>query len=302
MTVSDTSVQQQRSGLDRLTRPAVDEPEIRIRPDGRQLLISRGRRPEADDGQADEEGSVPDPEAEASDRVTRGRITTFSEDARRRCRSLLHSLRRADDLRLLFVTLTYHEQHPSPERAERDFDAFWKRLQRKYPHLSCVWKKEPQRRGVVHFHLILIGTRYIPAQWLSQLWHEVTAETSEAHRKSGVDIEPVWGNQDGKLQAYMAEYLGKESEGAWPEAGGPEWEHPGRFWGVRGRTNLPVASWAEWAVHIDHADAARLIRDQLDRWDVDLPDGVLPPSLIINTRGDPQKDLDRLLDRLDRLA
>lgn len=286
-------------GTGDLDRPALDDAHIRIRPDGRQLVIDRGGRPEPEDEEGPGEGSDgPTPEADGVDLATRGEITEFSEDSRRRVRSLLHSLRRSGDVQLLFVTLTYHQERPGPERAERDLDVFWKRLRRRLPHLSMVWKKEPQKRGVPHFHLILVGTKFIPAQWLSQLWHDVTKETTEQHRKSGVDIEPVWGNQDGKLQAYLSEYLSEEAEGKWPESGGEEWKTPGRFWGVRGRENLPVAPWAEWAVYLDHGDAAQLIRDLLDQWDTDLPDGVLPPTLTLNTRGDPEEAMQSLLDRL----
>jgi hypothetical protein len=282
---------------DLLDRPALDDPGITIRPDGRQLVISRGGHADPDEGESDAEDRDEDSSGQ-TDPAKRGEITEFSEGSRRRVRSLLHSLRRSSDLKMLFATLTYHETRPDPTRAKRDLDAFSKRLRRAFPGLSVIWKMEPQKRGVPHFHLIVIGARFIPVQWLSELWHDVTAETSDEHRKSGVDLEPVWGNEDGKLQAYLSEYLSEESEGAWPEAGGEDWRTPGRFWGVLGRKNLPVAPWADWSVHLDHADAARLIGDLLDEWDTDLPDGVLPPSLIINCRGDPEKTMDALLDRL----
>jgi hypothetical protein len=105
-------------------------------------------------------------------------------------------------------------------------------------------------------------------------------------------------SDDGKLQGYLAKYMSKEMDG-WPtdqlpEAVAAKWSHPGRFWGVFNRRALPVAAWADWAVYLDHADAAMMIADLLDRWGIDL-DGVIPPSLTVNTRGDPEEMLASLL-------
>jgi hypothetical protein len=113
-----------------------------------------------------------------------------------------------------------------------------------------------------------------------------------------VDVERAVHTDDGKLQSYLAKYMSKETT-TWPTDQLPgdvadTWEHPGRYWGVFNRRALPVAAWADWAVYLDHADAAMMIADLLEQWGIDL-DGVIPPSLTVNTRGDPERMLESLV-------
>lgn len=278
-----------------MSREEVEHAHIRMRSGGRQIVIQRGKGAkdvEDDEGNEHEQSSEANgPDAPAK----RGKVTGFSEDSRRRLRDRLHALRR--DAGGLFVTLTYHESAPDPEEAKADLEAFWKRLRRRFPSISAVWKMEPQDRGEPHFHLMIFGVEFLPVQWLSQAWHDVTGEDSDAHEAGGVDLEPFL-NEDGKLQGYMSKYMGEEYD-HWPgtEEGDP-WHTPGRWWGVLSRENLPMAGWDDAAVYVDEADATKLISDLLERWDTDLPDGVIPPSLTINTRGDPGQVLEDLLGRL----
>ena len=226
---------------------------------------------------------------------TRGKIRGFSESSRRRLRELLHAIdRRAD---CLFLTLTYQDYCPTPTEAKRDLDVFWKRLERRFSGLSAVWKVEPQERGHPHFHLLVFGTRFIDAQALSSIWHEVTAETAAQHEAAGVDVEGHI-NLDGRIQWYVSKYLSQTYDG-WPDGGGEEWQEMGRWWGVLGRDDLPIASWADWKVHLNQFDAVQLISELLDEWNVDIPAGIVPPSLLVNCVGEPSDRLDRLLDRLD---
>ena len=289
--------------LKELNRPAFDEAQIRIRPDGRQVIIDRGEIDEDENAdeidfasEASSKGGATakaDGENSPEDPVKRGEITHFSEDARRRLRRTVHALDR--DAASLFVTLTWHKYLPTPEEAHAALDRFWKRLRHRFPEAAALWKMEPQERGYPHFHLLLYGVEWIDPQWLSELWHDVTAETTEEHRKSGVDVEWIRGGQDGKLQAYLATYFGKGEQ--WPEVAGEEWETPGRFWGILERKNLPGAPWADWAAYISEREAAYLIGTLLDEWGVDTG-GALPPTLTINTRGDPSERLQSILDRL----
>jgi hypothetical protein len=285
-------IQWERGDLD---RPATDEACIHVRPDGRQLVIQRGTDPEAAEGAA-ETGSCG---GGATGGGEKQKIVGFSERSRRNLRRTVHSLWR--DEAALFLSMTWHEDLPTPERAKAALDRFGKRLRRHFPGAAFLWKMEPQERGFPHFHILVYGLNWIDAQWVSEQWHECTSETTEQHRKSGVDVE--WVRSDGKLQSYLAEYFA-ETYDEWPEIedGHPEdvvsaWAEPGRFWGIIARENLPVAEWAQWRKYVHHADATSLICDLLDEWGIDL-DGVIPPSLTINTRGDPMDRLDALLDRL----
>ena len=257
---------------------------ISIRKDGRQVRIDCGRR--KDEMPAVEEGSgshdvdtTPDGEEQ--------RITSFSSKARRRLRKTLHSVRR--DARAVFVTLTYHETDPTPFGAKDHLDTFVKRLFRWLSSdmdgvcsPSLVWKMEPQERGVPHFHLLIYGTDFVPVQKLSRIWHESTGESSRQHLKAGVDVESAV-NEDGKLQGYLSKYMGKTYE-QWPGEGG--FLYTGRWWGVRGRSHLPVAEWSP-VLDLDRHEAEAIIRALLDEWEVDMPSYAMPPSLEICTRGDP---------------
>lgn len=276
-------------------RPAFDDPCIAVRPEGRQLVIHRGGTPDSDDDPHPLDGSgnehSPDRNTHEHTGGIRGEITGFSDASRRRLRRKIHGMKRTDHA--VFVSLTYHEGRPTPKEAKEDLDRFWKRISRKLQGVSAIWKMEPQERGVPHFHLFIYGTDYIDAQWVSKEWHECTDETSEDHRRMGVDVE--WVRDDGKVQSYLAKYFSKTFEG-WPDDG-EEWEKPGRFWGTLSRKNLPYARWAKWRKYLHHDDATYLIAQLLEEWDVNTG-GVIPPSLTINTRGDPEERLHSLLDRL----
>ncbi|MCS3824576.1 hypothetical protein GGP92_003301 [Salinibacter ruber] len=213
-------------------------------------------------------------------------MTGFSDCSRRRLRKKLHAMKRGKDG--LFLTLTYHETDPTPDECKAHLDLFWKRLERQFSGISAIWKMEPQERGVVHFHLILYGQSFIPAQLLSSMWNDVNGETSQENRKAGVEVEERSVNEDGKLQSYMAQYMA-ETYDVWPGAEpGDPWQTPGRWWGCLGRENLPWAEWDDARIYLDQHEAKALIRHFLTEWGVDLPDGVVPPSLCICTRGDPE--------------
>jgi hypothetical protein len=198
----------------------------------------------------------------------------------------------------LFLSLTWHEVMPSPGEAKAALNRFSMKFSRRFPGGSYIWKLEPQERGFPHFHLFVYGVPWVDPQKLSELWHECTDEASEQHRKSGVDVE--WVRDDGKVQAYLAEYFDKMGKFQFGNEEEP-WDWPGRFWGVCMRENLPYAEWSDWQKHLEVREAISLIEDLLDSWDVDIPDGVVPPTLMIDTRGDPANRLDSLLDRLGEL-
>ena len=277
-------------------RRAFDDAHIRMRGEGRQLVIDAGEEPEADDHDIHPDRENEAPATEATPPTPQGKdqhITGYSDGQRRRMRKRMHAMDRSADG--LFITLTYHKTDPDPDEVKTHLDLFWKRLRRRFSGISAIWKMEPQERGIPHFHLMLYGQAFIPAQLLSSIWHDVTDETSHKHRKSGVDVQGRSVNEDGKLQAYMGKYMAKTYDG-WPGAEeGDPWAEPGRWWGCLGRENLPWAEWDEAKIHLDQHEAKALIRQLLDEWGVDLPDGVVPPSLCICTRGDPHDWIEKNL-------
>jgi len=270
---------------------AFREAYISVREDGRQIEVARAKKSLEHEDEEAPDGEPVDLEESDSEGSTRGKITHFTRSSRRRLLRLFHSLRR--DVPALLVTLTYHETDPSPKEAKRHLDAFLKRLRRHYAEenvaVGGVWRMEFQERGTVHFHLMLFETRYLNAKNVSEAWHEITDETSEQHRKSGVDVELVEDVE--QAAAYCSKYLAKADT---EETG---WDEPGRFWGGFNRLALPVARWSR-NVRITDEEAAYLIAELLDEWGVDLPRHASVPRLTINTFSDPSDRLDRLIRRL----
>lgn len=260
---------------------AFDPARLDYRPAARQIVIDTGVTDTSDRWSPDGSPGVdPAPSGDGPGGQhgggTRRNIRGFTERSRRRLRRWVHSVPR--DAECLFCTLTYHETDPHPREAKEHLDSLCKRLRRKYPSAAIIWKMEPQQRGTVHFHLLVYGVQYIPASKLSAVWHHITDEDSREHRAAGVDIERGVHRDDGKLQSYLSKYLAKLESNPWQD--------PGRFWGIRGRSELPMGSW-ETAFTMTRAEAQRMIFDLLEEWGVDLPDYVSIPRLTICTRGDP---------------
>lgn len=280
--------------------PEREWPGIHIRPDGRQLAIVLPRydnsgSDDSEEGSCNsEEDSGEDSEEEKSGK--REKISEFTERSRRNLRKLVHSMER--HTHALFMGLTWHEYMPSPAEAKAALNLFSVKFRKRFPGAAYIWKLEPQDRGYPHFHLFVYGVKWVDPQKISELWHECTNEVSDQHRKSGVDVE--WVQEDGKVQAYLAKYFSKTEE---KELGNEDepWDWPRRFWGKCNAHNLPYAEWGDKPKYLADYQAIALINDLLEEWDVDIPDGVIPPTLMINTRGDPAERMDELLDRLGPL-
>jgi hypothetical protein len=261
-------------------RPVDECARIDVLDSGRGFVVDTG------EGATDEQADPRDEDAPApAETPTReeGDITGFSADSRRRLRERVHNMRR--DAEGLFLTLTYHETDPHPRLAKQHLDQFWKRLRRRFSGISAIWKMEPQKRGTVHFHLIVYGVDFIPVQKLSALWHDVTSETSSQHLMAGLDLERCV-NEDGKVQAYLSKYM--------QETVTSPWEDPGRWWGCLGRDALPWASWST-AKYLDRSEAQAIIESYLRKWGVELPEGVSLPCLRVHTTGDPHDELEQIL-------
>lgn len=142
----------------------------------------------------------------------------------------------------LFVTLTYPKEFPEPKKSKEHFRAFWKRVKRRYPKASCIWKLEPQERGAPHYHLLLWGV----AEWqaiesVPKMWHEVAGGGDDLHLKWHMGL---LGNGNRHcvqrvrswrgVVSYASKYLGKVIDTC-------GWESPGRFWGICARECIPWA-------------------------------------------------------------
>lgn len=175
----------------------------------------------------------------------RGHVTGFSKASRRRLQKLLASVDQ-DRIEIpLFVTLTYPAAYPAdPAVANSHLRAFRERLTRRYGKAACIWRKEYQRRGAPHYHLLLFLDQ--PPEelrgWVSRAWYEVVGSGDERHLRAGTQVVHVksWRGARG----YAAKYLGKLETPQPPFKG--ELDHSsrgtGRLWGVWYRARLPISA------------------------------------------------------------
>lgn len=160
----------------------------------------------------------------------RGKITLFSRASRRR---LMQTIAKTKKSALpVFITLTYPgEWSKDAKRWKRDLRVFWMRLERRFPHISAVWKLEFQKRGAPHYHLLVWGAEYAPLLLqVGRLWYEVVGSGDERHLLAGTRVEKVrdWRG----VMSYASKYLGKLEVST---------SEVGRFWGVMNSEFIPWA-------------------------------------------------------------
>lgn len=120
---------------------------------------------------------------------------------------------------LYFVTLTYPADFPTDGRVmTRHLEKFTRRLERRYSVVSYAWKKEYQRRGAPHYHLML----RIDEPDLKQLqrrvrdyWGDTIGHTDAAGRQAGTQTERIRKPQS--AAAYLALYLCKQDQNKVPK-------------------------------------------------------------------------------------
>lgn len=189
--------------------------------------------------------SKPKPSVKGRGGGVRGSISTFTRGSRRR---LMQKIAKTKKVILpVFVTLTYPAEFPAAScEWKRHIDVFSKRLERAFPKVGYFWKLEPQKRGAPHYHLIVWGALYVDLLgWVGRNWYEVVGSGDEKHLRAGTRVEKVRSWQG--VLAYAAKYLGKVLD--LPD----NWDHPGRFWGVRGAENIPWADVSRRVVNYKQA-------------------------------------------------
>jgi hypothetical protein len=179
-------------------------------------------------------------------RAKRGAVRGFSKSSRRRLLFMVHAVLRS--VLPLFATLTYPDVYSEdPEVWKRDFDVWAKRVHRRFPKVSIVWRLELKRRKsgtnvgelAPHFHALLYGLGWPAAGtlreklmlWVSMSWYEVVGSENAAHLAAGTRVEEIHSMKH--LTAYVCKYLAKVDQSEDVEVG--------RWWGVRYRDNMPWA-------------------------------------------------------------
>src|ERR687897_1462648 len=195
----------------------------------------------------------------------RDRVRGFSRESRRNLLRRLASINRAAFKafkgRLISITLTYPHEYPEdPEVCKNHLKALRRRLQRKCGDFAAFWRLGIQKRGALHFHLLLfVGPSFGPIgelrRFISSSWHEVTGKVSEGHLRTGTRVEAVkkWKEATSYAERYMAK----------PEEF-PEGLETGRIWGIWNKELLPIR-WEKVEVSLRDAFKIRRIYRKLAR-------------------------------------
>jgi hypothetical protein len=146
---------------------------------------------------------------------------------------------------LQFGTLTYHAPPDNGRAVKAQLKAFRKRYEARFGSCAGAWKMEFQRRGAVHFHLILAAPAGIEVRevraFVAGAWHDVVTHPGSscpgsarcpdyAHRRAGVQWDRSYAHDPAR---YFAKY-GAASTKSYQNRP-PEWyEGVGRFWGLWG--------------------------------------------------------------------
>lgn len=169
----------------------------------------------------------------------RGAVTAFSRKSRRR---MLILLNRCDfrKTRAVFLTLTFHSI-PTIEGAVNSFQKFMKRVRRKFPLVSGIWRKEFQQRGAAHYHVILFGLPYWDWKEILATWQACTPDKEGSiHVKLLKSAKGIIG--------YVAKYIAKVDDGSVvplldvsPYLTAEGETSIGRCWGYINKAGLPLA-------------------------------------------------------------
>ena len=154
-----------------------------------------------------------------------------------------------------FVTLSYPDVFPTDGKVCKEhLKAFRKRFERRYGRpMVLVWKMEFQKRGAVHFHLLMpapsglfldgSGNKESLEQfreWVARSWGAVVAPWVLANGGTGEDMEKHYRSHrhertvmvsTSDCSKYFAYALReKQGQNRVPEG----FDNPGRFWGIWG--------------------------------------------------------------------
>lgn len=186
----------------------------------------------------------------------RGDVTKFTAQSRLRLLRLLAKVSPPEvdgyRHRCTFLTLTSREFF-HPREFKRLSQVFFKRLGRKVPRLSIVWRLEYQGRGAPHLHCIVYNAPFIDKKWIQEAWGEIIGQERPFTR-----IESIRSYKH--LMSYASKYAAKVDERGF-NIGAYLTANPGilvddvcgagRVWGVYNRVCLPFAEKKVVAMPLD---------------------------------------------------
>ena len=181
----------------------------------------------------------------------RGNVTGFSDKSRRRLQRNLATMKVAEVAYTMALTLPgcdveCFEHSFVMEAAKKLFRRL--SVTQRFTGVSGFWKREIQKRGALHYHLLLYGLEddgrraefqaWMVAQWCSLFASSITAEQREHHRWWHARAENMQLVRN--FSGYFSKYLGKDEDAAGGVAG--------RWWGSFNKRLLPKSPRADAAI------------------------------------------------------
>ena len=111
----------------------------------------------------------------------RGKVRGFSRKSRKRMADMVQTLNfekltQGNKVKPYFLTLTYGQQTPNEATAKRHLTNLFKRFERRYPKFCCLWRLEYQKRGAVHFHVLIFGVPCLLKKKLEKMWFQIVSD------------------------------------------------------------------------------------------------------------------------------
>lgn len=123
-------------------------------------------------------------------------VQTATSRAKNQIKRLIHGNQYEHQEKPVFLTLTFKENITNVKTANREFNMFIKRMNRRIKKLlRYVAVHEYQKRGALHYHMIIFNLPFLEHKEIAKIW-----------RNGMIDIELV--NYDG-LPNYMTKYISK---------------------------------------------------------------------------------------------
>lgn len=162
------------------------------------------------------------------------KVCRFSQKSRSRMMDKFRRMKKTGLKLPFFVTLTYHRNEMRGDVAKKHLNTFlqrFRRIQNGRDEFRYFWKMEKQKRGAIHFHLMMwVPESLFPAGWnqkekingkkettlqceylklrVSSAWNEIAEPGDNKHLQAGTNCRPVFSWR--MCTGYLSKYMEKE--------------------------------------------------------------------------------------------
>ena len=171
----------------------------------------------------------------------RGRITSNNAPSMRRCRRFLAEI--PADTPAWTTALTYPAEFPVASVARDHMRRLQRWISKKFRDVGLVYKREPQKRGATHYHLLYFaesGEERAKEFFLAaaRKWCEISTGGDELQLKWHLDLRNFQSMRGESFFNYLGKYLSKNDE----VPGDYDFQGGGKWWGVINRSSIPLVA------------------------------------------------------------